>query len=63
MIHMVFTTEEFFEEAIEGWPEGDLNPRPMKCLIENFIFVQCIMWFHELIHLIFFIGVKTKFLC
>ena len=25
-IHMVFTTEVFFEAAIESWPEWDLNP-------------------------------------
>ena len=24
---MVFTTEGFFEVAIESWPEWDLNPR------------------------------------
>ena len=27
---MVFTTEGFFEVAIEGWPEWDLNPRPLN---------------------------------
>ena len=27
MIYMVFTTEGFFEIAIESWPEWDLNPR------------------------------------
>ena len=26
----VFTTEEFFEVAIESWPEWDLNPRPLN---------------------------------
>ena len=24
---MIFTTEGFFEVAIEGWPEWDLNSR------------------------------------
>ena len=28
MIHMVFTTEGFFEVAIESWYEWNLNPRP-----------------------------------
>ena len=27
---MVFTTEGFFEGAIESWPEWDLNPRPLS---------------------------------
>ena len=27
---MVFTTEGFFEEAIESWPEWDLYPRPLN---------------------------------
>ena len=27
---MVFTTEEFFEVAIESWPEWSLNPRPLN---------------------------------
>ena len=27
---MVFTTERFFEVAIESWPEWDLNPRPLN---------------------------------
>ena len=27
---MVFTTEEFFEAAIESWPEWDWNPQPLK---------------------------------
>ena len=27
---MVFTTERFFEVAIESWPERDLNPRPLN---------------------------------
>ena len=26
VIYMVFTTEGFFEVAIESWPEWDLNP-------------------------------------
>ena len=29
---MVFTTEEFFEVAIESWPELDLNPRPLNSI-------------------------------
>ena len=29
-IYMVFTTEGFFEVAIESWPEWDLNPRPLN---------------------------------
>ena len=28
--HTVFTTERFFELAIESWPEWDLNPRPLQ---------------------------------
>ena len=27
---MVFTTEGFFEVAIESWPEWDLNPQPLN---------------------------------
>ena len=27
---MVFTTEGFFEVAIETWPEWDLNPQPLN---------------------------------
>ena len=27
---MVFTTEGFFEVAIESWPGWDLNPRPLN---------------------------------
>ena len=27
---MVFTSERFFEVAIESWPEWDLNPRPVN---------------------------------
>ena len=30
---MVFTTEGFFEVAIEGWPEWELNPR------HNYIYI------------------------
>ena len=26
MVYMVFTTEGFFEVAIESWPYWDLNP-------------------------------------
>ena len=29
-MHMVFTTEEFLEVAIESCPEWDLNPRPLN---------------------------------
>ena len=29
-IYMVFTTDVFFEVAIESWPELDLNPRPLN---------------------------------
>ena len=29
---MVFTTEAFFEVAIESWPELDLNPRPLNSI-------------------------------
>ena len=32
MIHMVFTTERFFEITIEGWSEGNLNPRPLNSI-------------------------------
>ena len=27
--YIVFTTEGFFEVAIESWPEWDLNPQPL----------------------------------
>ena len=27
---MLFTTEGFFEVAIESWPDWDLNPRPLN---------------------------------
>ena len=27
---MLFTTEGFFEVAIESWPEWDLKPRPLN---------------------------------
>ena len=30
ILYMVFTTEGFFEIAIESWPEWDLNPRPLN---------------------------------
>ena len=30
---MVFTTDGFFEVAIESWPEWDLNPRPMNSIL------------------------------
>ena len=29
-IYMVFTTDGFFEIAIESWPEWDLNPQPLN---------------------------------
>ena len=32
---MVFTTERFFEVAIESWPEWDLNPRPVNSVPVN----------------------------
>ena len=31
-IHMVFTTDRFFEVAVETWPELDLNPRPLNSI-------------------------------
>ena len=34
---MVFITEGFFEVAIEGWPEWDLNPRPLNS-VQIYIF-------------------------
>ena len=30
IIYMVFTTEGFFEVAIENWPKWYLNPRPLN---------------------------------
>ena len=30
ILDMVFTTDRFFEVAIEGWPEWDLNPQPLN---------------------------------
>ena len=32
-IYMAFTTGEFFEVAIESWPEWDLSPRPMNSVL------------------------------
>ena len=29
-IYILFTTEGFFEVAIESWPEWDLNPIPLN---------------------------------
>ena len=29
-IYMLFTTEGFFEVAMESWPEWDLNPRSLN---------------------------------
>ena len=31
-IYMVFTTEGLLEVAVESWPEGDLNPRPLNSI-------------------------------
>ena len=31
-IYVVFTTEGFFEVAVESWPEWDLNPRPLNSI-------------------------------
>ena len=28
--HMLFTTEGFFEVAIESWSEWDLDPQPLN---------------------------------
>ena len=42
---MVFTTEGFFEVAIESWPEWDLNPRP---LIQAIKYMLCrVVLFHS----------------
>ena len=30
LIHMMLTTEGFFEVAIESWPEWDLNRRTLN---------------------------------
>ena len=30
MVFMVFTTEGFFEAAIECWADWNLNPRPLN---------------------------------
>ena len=32
-IHMVFTTDRFFEVAIESSPEWDLSPRPLNSVL------------------------------
>ena len=37
---MVFTTEGFFEVAIESWPEWDLNPRSLNS-VQIYIDVMC----------------------
>ena len=29
-MYVIFTTEGFFEAAIESWPEWDLKPRPLN---------------------------------
>ena len=29
-IYVVFTTDKFFEAALESWPEWDLNSRPLN---------------------------------
>ena len=31
-IHMLLTTDRFFEVTIESWPESDLKPRPLNCV-------------------------------
>ena len=31
---MAFTTEGFFEVAVEVWPEWNLNPGPLNALID-----------------------------
>ena len=33
---MIFTTEGFFEVAIESWPVKDLNPRPLNSVQAQF---------------------------
>ena len=35
-VYMVFTIEVLFEVAIEGWPEWDLNPRPLNSVFIEF---------------------------
>ena len=32
LIHMIFTTEKFFDVAIKRWLMLDLNPRPLNFL-------------------------------
>ena len=32
IIHMLFTTEGFFEVGIESWPAWDLNPQPLNSI-------------------------------
>ena len=29
-MYMIFTTDGFFDVAIESWPESDLNTRPLN---------------------------------
>ena len=41
-IYMVFTTEGLFEVAIESWPEGDLNPRPLTTVLYVYIYIYII---------------------
>ena len=31
-IYIVFSTDGFFEVAIESWPEWDLDPRPLNSI-------------------------------
>ena len=42
---MVFITEGFFEVAIESWPEGDLNPRPLR---NKYIYIYIYKWESDL---------------
>ena len=45
LIHIVFTTEGFWQVAIESWPEGDLNQR----LLNSVQTLQSTeLWDHEL---------------
>ena len=54
---MVFTTEGFFEVAIESWPEWDLNLRPLNSvqLALRANFVQ-LLQFHRLFSVRFHFG-------
>ena len=35
IVYMVFTTEGFFEVAIESWPEWYLNSRPLNSVCSD----------------------------